>query len=375
MKDIYELLNEVEIDEKEFIEVEVNKDECFKVKKALQIAIQQKEKKKRWWKKAAIAAIVTGISVTMVGLTVPSYAGNIPIIGDIFRFFDNNNEISNQPPNQKGGKYEHYKEYSNALNLVQEDNGIKFTVNDAIFDGKIVTLTYTIESAKDLGDNPQISFPTIKKAKGVAGTGTVSRIDRNKYVGILTASNISDVADQTVTIDWKIDKIRILETNQEIKGQWKFNFTLDSPKNNLLLVNQSVKKVGVIATITKLTISPMSFTVYYDREVLKAIRNQFDAVDIDIEIKDNLGNRYEGQGNGGKEEENNLTMSKTFGKLNENAKQLIITPHITFRNFTADTYGGVEISENGDKKMIIPSKSSGKSKELVMDEIIIDIND
>lgn len=119
----------------------------------------------------------------------------------------------------------------------------------------------------------------------------------------------------------------------------------------------------------------MSFTVYYDREVLKAIRNQFDAVDIDIEIKDNLGNRYEGQVNGGKEEENKLTMSKTFGKLNENAKQLIITPHITFRNFTADTYGGVEISENGDKKTIIPSKSSGKRKELVMDEIIIDIND
>ena len=178
MKDIYELLTEVEIDEKEFIEVEVNKDECFKVKKALQIAIQQKEKKKRWWKKAAIAAIVSGISVTMVGMFsfICRKHSNYWRYFPFFFFFDNNNEISNQPPNQKGGKYEHYKEYSNALNLVQEDNGIKFTVNDAIFDGKIVTLTYTIESAKDLGDNPQISFPTIKKAQGVAGTGTVSRI-------------------------------------------------------------------------------------------------------------------------------------------------------------------------------------------------------
>ena len=37
----------------------------------------------------AAAAIIIGLSAATFGLTFPAYAGNIPIIGDIFRFLDN----------------------------------------------------------------------------------------------------------------------------------------------------------------------------------------------------------------------------------------------------------------------------------------------
>ena len=44
---------------------------------------------KSWKKNVAVSSILVGLSATTFGLTFPAYAGNIPVIGDIFRFFDN----------------------------------------------------------------------------------------------------------------------------------------------------------------------------------------------------------------------------------------------------------------------------------------------
>ena len=35
--------------------------------------------------------------------------------------------------------------------MMRESNGVKVTLNDAIFNGRTVTITYSIESDKDLG--------------------------------------------------------------------------------------------------------------------------------------------------------------------------------------------------------------------------------
>ena len=39
------------------------------------------------------------------------------------------------------------------MNLTQESNGIKITINDAVFDGETVAITYSIESDRDLGED------------------------------------------------------------------------------------------------------------------------------------------------------------------------------------------------------------------------------
>ena len=48
MKDIYELLNDIDIDEKEFEEMEVTEFEKAKVKKALKKSLNEKKKRKSW---------------------------------------------------------------------------------------------------------------------------------------------------------------------------------------------------------------------------------------------------------------------------------------------------------------------------------------
>ena len=63
-------------------------------------------------------------------------------------------------------------------------------------------------------------------------------------------------------------------------------------------------------------------------------------------MKDDLGNIYWGEGNGGTgdSEGYNISWSKTFEKLDENATKLIITPHITLREYTSENFGSVEIT-------------------------------
>ena len=144
MKDIYELLNDVDIDENEMEIMEVSEFEKEKVKKSLRKSI----KKNNGWKKksliaAALCCAMIG-SVGAVGITNPAYAAEIPIVGDIFRFLDNG----------RTGVYDKYKENANEINVTKESNGVAITIKDAIFDGKTVSYTYEIKSDKDLGESP-----------------------------------------------------------------------------------------------------------------------------------------------------------------------------------------------------------------------------
>ena len=50
----------------------------------------------------------------------------------------------------------------NALALIKEDSGINVTMNEVIFDGNTLYMTYTIESEMDLGESPElIGTPSI----------------------------------------------------------------------------------------------------------------------------------------------------------------------------------------------------------------------
>ncbi|PFP29360.1 anti-sigma factor [Bacillus sp. AFS073361] len=359
MKDIYQLLNDINLDDNEFVEMEVNEIETARVKKALKKAINEKKKlKSNIWKKNAVAAsILVCITATTFGLTFPAYAKSIPIIDDIFRYFDNEKTVlddgskENQTKEKEKGLYVNYKKFSTAIGLAKESNGIKFTIDDAIFDGKTVTLTYSIESKQELG-NVGVSMPKIKGMTAIGGTGSTSKIGANKYVGILTASNLEDTKLNVADIQWDIDSLKNPENQTVIKGDWKFDFSLDATNSKIQLTEgSSVEKNGVTVNIEKIIYNPMSFVVSYDQEISEMISKKWNVVDVELEIKDDLGNIYSGQGNGGFGTGEFYQTSKTFGKLDPNASKLFITSHI-----------------------ILEDKKLGKGKEeFVSKEIIIKI--
>lgn len=340
--------------------------------------LHSKKKKISGWKQhVAIASVAICLVVTMFGLTFPAFAVSIPVIRDIFRFFDNERvELHTEVKKNKEertGLYHEYKKYPNELNLTQESNGIKFTVHDATYDGQTVSLTYSIESDQDLGDNPfALDFLIIKGAGGTSGRNEIKKVDKYKYVGLVTASTLEATTEDSVNIHWNIDSIINSDIEKEIKGNWNFDFTLKAPKSKEKLIHSSVEQDGVKVSIEKLFISPMSFIVSYKQEVSEYMKNRWDEVYVDLRIKDDLGNRYAGEGNGSMRDESSYTLngSKTFQKINQNATKFIITPHVMFSNHNADNYGG---TGSGKRQFSLLKKIGSDKEELVLKDIVIEL--
>ncbi|MED4402647.1 DUF4179 domain-containing protein [Metabacillus fastidiosus] len=369
-KDIYELLNDVTVDEADFEEVEVTEMEKARLKKILKNSLPKK--KSKWKKPVFAAAAVLCLSTATFGLAFPTYASQVPIIGDIFRFLDND----------RTGLYDNYKEYANELNVTKESNGVKITVNDAVFDGKTITLTYSLESEKDLGESPYtLDFVNVKGSHGASGSSIIKKVGENKYVGLLTATQMIEESDE-VNVNWSIGEVNTDPEMKEetIKGNWDFSFYLKAAERNNLPIHKSTEENGVKVSIGKIMFTPMSFTVDYSQDVSKGGRKNWDVVNVDLEIKDDLGNSYSGQGNGGSGDSDGSHMdwSKTFMKLDEKATKLIVTPHVNYYNYGK---GGMEstsaeILENGEEK-ITELKSSNNNKKMrderKLDDIVIEL--
>ncbi|WP_338779740.1 DUF4179 domain-containing protein [Metabacillus sp. FJAT-52054] len=367
MKDIYELLNDVDFDESEFEPMEVSEVEKEKVKRTLKKSIKQKNRSS-WKKGAAAAAIFACLSAGMVGMTFPAYASSIPVVGDLFKFLDTG----------KTGMYDHYKEFSTDLNMTEESNGIKVTIQDAVFDGKTVSMTYAIESDKKLAENFLTEgSPEILGSPGMAGSWQVTRIDENHYVGLFRSTNLNQEGADHVNMEWKINSLSLPDSHTEIKGDWNFAFSLKAADQKEEVLNLSTKKDGVQVSMTKISQTPMSFSLFYNQTADRKVRNQWNDVFVELDVKDNLGNSYSGEGNGGSgKDAYNLSLSSTFEKLDPNATELIVTPHVQVRKQTPENHGEAVITADGEKREVPIKQKTGEVKEdIVLDAMVIPLRD
>ncbi|MED3123086.1 DUF4179 domain-containing protein [Bacillus wiedmannii] len=366
MKDIYELLNNIDIDEKEIEEIEASEIEKEKVKRNVKQSIRTKKKMKSWKKGVAAASILVGLSFATLGIGFPTYAGGLPLVGDIFRFLDNG----------RTGLYENYKEFSTELNMTRESNGVKVTINDAVFDGRTITITYSIESEKDLGEKPfPFGSPQVMGFNGGGGSSDVTKVGEGKYVGMTTMSGHGSERLDVANVWWDIEAINIYEEKKSIKGNWNFALTVKGMDSKEIKLQGISEKEGIKVNIDKMEVTPMSFIVFYNQEESKALRSIWDSADVELEIKDDLGNKYAGEGNGGTStvaEPHKSSWSSTFQKLNENATKLIVTPRVHLRVHTPENHGGVEYVNGKEKKIEVPKKEA-KSKDIVLDDIVIDL--
>lgn len=157
-------------------------------------------------KGVAAASILVGLSVATLGIGFPTYAGGLPIVGDIFRFLDNG----------RTGLHENYKEFSTELNMTRESNGVKVTINDAVFDGRTVTITYSIESEKDLGEHPSIfGSPQVSMSNGAAGSSKTTKVGDKKYVGMTTTSDLGSKRMDVANVRWNMESINMYEEKNQ----------------------------------------------------------------------------------------------------------------------------------------------------------------
>lgn len=370
MKDVYELLNDVDVDENEIDNMEVADIEKLRVKKALRKAIK---KNKSWNKKAIIAASLFFAMigcVGIIGVANPTYATDIPIVGDIFRFLDNG----------KTGVYDKYKENANEINVTKESNGNSVTIKDAIFDGRTLSYTYEIKSNKDLGENPTLggsgSVIKIQNYKGgLSGSSGTQRVDQNTYVG----KDNYTIGEQRKQIDFQLNFKSIADVNngepgesKTIKGSWKFNISLPALQSIKQAVSKGAEKDGIRVNIDAISKTTATFSINYSQSITEKVKEKWFDVSTDLEVRDNLGNVYKGEGNGGSGNESTLNLRKTFGKLDTKANQLVITPKIHMSN----NGGGVKTDKNGKEVQFKATidESHPEKGDIILDNIVVNLD-
>lgn len=293
MKDIYELLSESNIDISENEEMEVSELERERGKKKLLNSIK---KKKRSGEKVAIAAsvaIIIGISSIFVAK--PTWASNIPIIGDLIQ----NNLIE---VNSK------YKDYIQAVGQTKSDEGIDITFESAIADNNILNLSFVVKNTNEsIEDNfvDAMLIPTSLKVNGksvsTAAGGSFEIIDENT---VRVLKNIS----------WEYNELpNKLNMDIEISelfgktGNWDVNFALDVEEIRKDTYVEKLDKVinanGIDFNLTEVIMTPLTTSIksYYKY-------NGGDSENINFIVIDGDGNgvRQEGYGGG------NTMLSKRF---------------------------------------------------------------
>lgn len=323
-------------------------------------------KNKKFKKKvvASVAALAIG-TIAFNGL-FPAYAKDIPVIGNIFSYLNEN--------------YIGYKEFSDSIEMTENSDGIDITLNDAIYDGRTIMITYTIKTDKDLGEDIYINGSDLNIRGyygGMSGSSGVYKVkDKdNTYVGF-TRLSLQD-AENELDVSFKIRKLHSLSNDTEIKGKWDFKFRINKIDGNIKTVNKSIEKNGVKFTLENIVTTPIGTIISYNQQNIGEDVKKYDEAYVSlVEVKDDLGNVYKGEENGGGGTKDNMNFSSTYGKINPNATKLIITPKVELSVIGEDGNRmlGTEVLKENDPKINEYLKKKGiMPQSFTLDDIIIDL--
>lgn len=315
-------------------------------------------KKERRKKTRAIAASIVAISI--VGITLPVYAGDLPVFNEISQFF-------------KELIYENYDTYASNLNITKESNGLKVTVNKVIYDGIDLSVFYTVEGAESAAnlfveklkvDGEEVSFGSSTSWEKVESYNTVvgnitygvgvrnmlpEEVQNNSFGGYV------EIPDQ-FNLTFNINSIDT--GNEVVNGNWKF----DIPVTNAKLLDQikeyevnEIVNVDSNIQIEKIVTTPINTSIqgsYLGEEFLDI---QFVAFDKEGNYLPSKGLGQYGTGTtGGYKNYFNATFQEV------NSEEILLIPYknkSVYENIKINDYGyeftydGVKVKINNTKDM------------------------
>lgn len=211
-------------------------------------------------KKSKFRYVVTAcLCIFILGFTVPGYTRNLPVYSQIFEFFG----------------MENYQSASTAINQEVTDNGVTFTLVDAVYSGNEIAVTFEIKSDKLNGEKISTDFDLRfkgTKKDGLGGGLGIEYEGNNTYIGYLNM-NVDFLKEPPKNLEAKLklkdieifDEDYNLKENKLIKGIWEFEFPIKQ-LNGKILTNDFVdKKDKYYAKINKILVDDLgvAFTINY----------------------------------------------------------------------------------------------------------------
>lgn len=381
--DLLELFNYVEFDDKEEnLEFEMDDLRKKALKKRIMKQVKNESRHKKFSYKTAAAAIVIGL--VFITANVSIFAQNIPGLKSIIQYI-----YGSKNDNTK------YERYSQAINESITDNGVTFTINDALCDGSSLMIGYTIKSQGDIrkfvltGDKiiekqaKDSSFvPFFIKAK-INGQETASGSsyggrykDEHTYVN----SEILDLGDKDLPDKIKVD-ININDI-YGIKGRWDFRFIVSKKRMSKDIVdykpNDRIKMPDAYLNIERVRFTPiatyMTISGKYIKEEYKNPDKRKEAFNEDVImgntlydsyfVLDDSGNEIELRGSSGHAVEKSNTMDfedvYRFENIKHIPKYITVIPYKMNYSKTETETKAVYVNINGKYPMELRQGNMGK---------------
>lgn len=253
MKDIYEVLNDIDIDENEFEEIFVDDIEKERVKKNLRKSIG---KKRLMNKKKICAAAITFVVMSSAIIAKPALAINIPIIGELFK----KNLVSVNKD---------YVNYIETIGKTKSYKGIDVTFESAVADKNTLFLSFIVknnnkEIKNDYRDytnaiSPMKSMKINGKYVSMSGGASWDFIDKNTIRVLQDIDLESDNIEDKMNVDIDISKLF------GISGDWGVQFFMDKSKQTERTyekeLNVDININGVKGKISNVTVTPLTVKI------------------------------------------------------------------------------------------------------------------
>ncbi|RWZ54662.1 DUF4179 domain-containing protein [Halobacillus fulvus] len=269
------------------------------------------------------AAMMIGLLTTSIAFTFPAIASQLPFMDDVVRFFSDDGE-----------SYEDFETFSTDIGLAQTSNGTTVMIDNAVYDGTNVTISFALETEKELEEDVEIraqNWFDVVGASGMGGSEKITKISDHRYVGL--ASFTPHFADEeypeAIQVTWKPEVFEGLTQDLSLKGDWSFAFSLERLEGDVDLVNKTVQNEDVSFTLQSVEFTDVSTVINYEQVVSNELLKEWKSVTPVFRVTDDLGRVYmDGTGGGGTSMDQGKTFKGTsdFPTIQEGANKLIIQP-------------------------------------------------
>ena len=293
MMDKYEIFNKIKINTDEYEEVKTDNNEELKAKIIEKLNTSERVKKKKEKNNKIIKSVASiAIIAIGIGMFTPSLADNLKkrlpefetMLDKIKESIDNSDVVEYDPslyPEVEEEKEEHKKSklIATPINVSSEDEGLKITIDNAMYDKKKLYLDMTLKTdepfnkskyKKIVGDSPYgdgikqmyidnlIIYMNNTKADGYGyRPGIVEFVDENtiKLSYLIELDPNNDMEDVNFEISFGTRNYKDSGFSNTYKGTWSFDFNIkaiDDNKKRIVVDEKdgdyTLKKVDVTDT-------------------------------------------------------------------------------------------------------------------------------
>ncbi|MGE7924941.1 DUF4179 domain-containing protein [Viridibacillus arvi] len=271
------------------------------------------------WRIVAVTLMILVGSATTVSFAIPSVASQFPFIKGIVNYFTSDNDKL----------YEQYSDYATDIEQLEMSNGITMMIENAVYDGNTITITYALETEHDLGVNPRVGqFIDVEGSVAIGGVDSLQQISPTKYVGLARVTPTFKKDLEKVQVQWSPKSFTNDIADETINGDWKFNFELEKVQDEIQLVNKSMTDAGMTLIINEIRKTDVSTVIKMKQITESRLLKKWHLASPTLAIRDDVGNVYHVVDNGGSSMGNGATAewSQSIGVIDKRATKLYIEP-------------------------------------------------